>query len=101
MCDVSITDALPLQNKINFVVQKLLVFSTYLYQFDLLILSFACRCGLQVALNWNLQKGFLVLVGIRSVEQVGVLSGSSTSNNHHPTPQLQLSNDVFLLQNVL
>lgn len=25
---------------------------------------------LKVALNWNLQKGFLVLVGIRSVEQV-------------------------------
>lgn len=27
-------------------------------------------CVLQVALNWNLQKGFLVLVGIRSVDQV-------------------------------
>jgi pyridoxine 4-dehydrogenase len=24
----------------------------------------------QVALNWNLQKGFLVLVGMRNVEQV-------------------------------
>ena len=23
----------------------------------------------QVALNWNLQKGFLLLVGVRSVEQ--------------------------------
>lgn len=35
---------------------------------------------LQVALNWNLQKGFLVLVGMRSVEQVGDAALHSTTN---------------------
>lgn len=31
----------------------------------------------QVALNWNLQKGFLVLVGIRTVEQAKDIMGAS------------------------
>ena len=33
----------------------------------------------QIALNWNLQKGFLVLVGIRSVPQAIENLGNSSS----------------------
>lgn len=38
--------------------------------------AIACTRGktvAQVALNWNLQKGFLVLVGVRSVQQVQIV----------------------------
>ena len=41
----------------------------------------------QVALNWNLQKGFLVLVGIRSVEQVGNHVTHAFLNSRYSVPQ--------------
>ena len=50
----------------------------------------------KVALNWNLQKGFLVLVGIRSVEQVCKLDNyENCAITRQSAPQFFLPLSLF------